>query len=427
MKNTIQKKTILSAVLGNVFEAYDIANFLFLAPFIAQNFFAPGDYQSRLFKTLGIFLIGFLTRPLGGVALGLVADIYGRKKSLVLSILLASVSTASIVLIPGYATIGPLATGLLICARLGQSFALGGEYVTSVAFLIEHAPPQSKGFAGSWAAVGANVGVLIACIIGAGASYLITYQGWPLWTWRIPFLFSLVGVLVSYWVRKNALESLGFVLENSLTEERTPKKIWLAMKQFIIADKKSVLIIFGLTWLVASSYYIVFTYGPLHLTRVNGLSTLQGLLVAMLSVIILAVLAPFAGKLSDKIGRDKVLLYSATGFLFLAYPYFYILTLPNLPLIICMQCLIAMPAAGLYSIILTFIVEHIPLKMRCSLGSFLYSIASSLFGGTAPLIAEGLINLTHNFLTPAYYLIFCALLGVTALLTERPNGQDLRC
>lgn len=416
MKNIIQKKTILAAVLGNVFEAYDITNFLFLAPFIAQNFFAHEGFQQSFFKTLGVFLIGFLARPLGGIALGLVADLYGRKKSLVMSLVLASFSSALIVVLPGYNTLGSMATFLLICCRVGQSFALGGEYVTSVAFLVEHAPDNQKNFAGSWAAFGANLGVLIASISSACIAYLINQHIWPEWTWRIPFLFSLVGIAVSYWVRRYALESLGFIFENSSMAQRTPRQLWDAMRQFIAKDKTSVTIIFGLTWLVASSYYIVFTYAPLHLVYY---SNMYGLFLAAFSVGFLVLLAPVMGRLADKIGCSKLLFWSAMIFLGLAYPYFKMLGSQNIVLIFIMQGLIAIPAAGLYSLILTFIVGMIPIKLRCSLGSFLYSVASSVFGGVAPLVADQLTRSTGESIVPAYYLMFCAVIGLSAIIAYR--------
>ncbi len=411
---TMKKKNILTAVLGNVFEAYDITCFLFLAPFIAQNFFSHADNKDNLFKTLGVFFVGFLMRPLGGLVLGLVADVYGRKKSLVLSVLLASLSTSLILLIPGYAVWGDVSTFLLVLCRLGQSFALGGEYVIAVAFLVEHAAAHRRGYAGSWAAVGANAGVFIASVVGAAVSYGISHAILPVWAWRLPFLFSLIGILVSYWMRKNALETLGFVLESAAIQKHTPSALWQSMKSFISQDKLSLFIIFGLTWLGASSYYIIFTYAPLHQGFSHTLSNAQALLMTTCSILLLVVLAPLVGALSDKIGRDVVLFFSSIGFLLLAYPYFYFLSFGTGLSMGLMQMIMAIPAAGIYSVILTAIVDLIPITVRCALGGVLYSVASGLFGGTAPLIADRLVQLTGHAVAPAYYLMFCAVVGVVA-------------
>ncbi|MBI5448591.1 MAG: MFS transporter [Gammaproteobacteria bacterium] len=424
MNYHLNKKIIVSAVLGNVFEAYDATCFLFLAPFVANFFFSPDSVNHNLLKTLMVFLVGFLIRPLGGLVLGGVADMYGRKKSLVLSVLLASVFTSFIMLIPGYKQMGSLATFLLICCRLGQSFAMGGEYVTSVAFLIEHAPPEEKGYAGSWAALGANTGVLLAALSSGLVTYFISQSMMPVWAWRIPFLFSLIGIAVTYWIRRYALETLDFVLDHSCIELRKTQLLWQIIKDFLEKDKKKLAMMVGLIGLVSSSYYLVFTYGVLHQCLINHIEV-ETVWIMVFSLMLLILLSPVMGKISDRWGRDNVLFFSSLFFLCLVYPYFYCLSFSSFGWVIFFQCLIAIPAAGLYSVILTVIVEMIPLKARCSLGGSIYGVISGLFGGAAPLIAGMLIQSTGSPLSPAYYLIFCGLMGVAASVALRMQVREV--
>lgn len=413
MNTIVRKKTILTAMLGNIFEAYDITCFLFLLPFITQTFFPADKIEENILKTLSVFFLGFIVRPIGGMVFGVMADLYGRKRVLILSVLIASFSTACIVGVPGYAQWGSLAGFMLVCCRIGQSFALGGEYVTSVAFIIEHVPKSERGYYGSWAAFGANLGVFMAALVCMVVSLAIEKRGYPVWIWRLPFLISLLGIVVSFWIRKNVPEALEFVLENAVTTTRTMKSLLKEANRFFVSDKPRMAIIMVLTCLGASSYYIVFAsisfHGSVQVSHVYRLFS------TMLSVGLLAGLAPFSGKLSDKIGRESMLLWCCFLFLVLSVPYFYLTTYCDLRWMLLMQSVMAFPAAGFYSIILTYIAEMIPVQVRCSVGGFFYSVFAGVFGGAAPLVASLLVRVSHNPMAPGYYLMAIAFLCILSL------------
>ena len=161
---------MLAGAVGNVLEWYDFGLFGFFAPTIARQFFPREDGLAALMETFGIFATGFLMRPLGGLVFGHIGDRLGRKRALELSVLLMAVATTMLGLLPGHAAIGVAAPVLLTALRLLQGLSIGGEYVGSMSFLAEHAPPGRRGFIGSWS----GSSVVLGSLLGSGTAALCT-------------------------------------------------------------------------------------------------------------------------------------------------------------------------------------------------------------------------------------------------------------
>lgn len=417
MSNIFNKKAIFSASLGNVFEAYDLSCFLFLSPLIAKTFFPAENLAINILKVFAVFFVGFIVRPLGGLILGRVADVFGRKLALLSSILLASVSTFLLVCLPSYASIGVMASILLLVIRILQSFAFGGEYITSVVFIIEHAPQNKKAFYGSFAAMGANVGVFFAAALSGFVFYCLEHFPFMQAYWRLPFLFSFFGVVFSYWMRRSIPETKAFIFDES---ENTLPPLKKSFKLFFESHQKSIFLIIFLSALSATSYYSLFSALPLMQIQNASLHHALQLFSTMISVFFLALFAPLAGYLADRFGMKRILFSSSILFIVFSYPYFYYFQQANFKAIFIWQILMVVPGSGFYSVVLSYIAELVPLRLRCALGGFLYSLSAGVFGGAAPIMMASLISWKGPSMGPAFYLMGVASLTVLTLTLHRP-------
>ncbi len=408
---------ILSGIFGNILEQYDIIIFGFMAHYIANAFFPPSNEITRLFSAFYIFLIGYATRPIGGLFFGFLSDYLGRKRTLIFSILLMGIATAVIGALPTYATIGSAATLLLLLCRILQGLAVGGEYITSIAFLVEHSPPNRMGFMGSWAAVGVNTGNLIASLLSFTTIYAITHLLLPGWTWRLVFLITLIGAVLGLWIRTKSNETLPFIRENSSETIHFGRSHWSSVLQTLKTKKKESFFIIVLTSLGTCVTYLIYLYAPLHAAIFNHSSRWQVFGINAISITVLILLIPFFGHLSDKIGRKKLLLFSSVMFLIFAYPLFWAASYGSLGMFLAIQIMLSIGVASFHSIAPVVIVEIMPVKVRCTMSGFLYGIAASLFGASSPIIALTLVKYTHNYLSPSYYLISFSIIGVISIMS----------
>ena len=195
----MNNRTLLAVLGGNSLEWYDFMIYAGLAPIISRVFFPHVDTHSSLILTFGVFAIGYLSRPLGGLLIGYLGDRLGRRKALILSISLMALPTAAVGFLPTYSQIGIAAPLLLLALRLIQGFAVGGEFPSAMSYLAEIAPRERRGYVGSFAMVGVLVGLLLANIVTLSANTILTAAEMADWGWRVPFLLALLlAVLVIY-------------------------------------------------------------------------------------------------------------------------------------------------------------------------------------------------------------------------------------
>lgn len=211
-KNHLLKNTV-GGIFGNILEWYDFAIFGFIAPIIGTLFFPEDDAMAGLIKTYGIFAAGYLMRPLGGVVFGFIGDKYGRKKALQLSIFMMAIPTVLLGCLPTHEQLGITATLLLILLRLLQGISVGGEWVGSVSFLVEIAPPGKKGLQGSWTLFGAIGGILLGSLVVTLMNNTLGNDAMLAWGWRIPFLAGILILIIGSWLRKGLVESPDFLKE----------------------------------------------------------------------------------------------------------------------------------------------------------------------------------------------------------------------
>ena len=408
------RKAVGAAVMGNLLEWYDFAVYGYLATIVARNFFPQEDEKTALLSTFATFGVGFVVRPLGGILIGRLGDVRGRKAALMLTIFLMAFGTVLIGLIPTYASIGLWAPALLVFARLLQGFAAGGEWGGSTSFIVEWAPHGRRGLYGSFQQSSLAAGLLLGSGIAALFSTVLAPEDMESWGWRIPFLLGGILAPVGIYMRRNIDETPAFRKAQTQTREiRAPSGPSLAGKAF------------GFTVLWTSAYYMMLTYMPTFTQQHVGLSRTEALWSNTLGLLVLVVVIPFAGALSDRVGRKPLLLACCLAFALLSHSMFETMVAQgSLALVMAMQVLFAVMIAAFSGPGPAAIAEIFPTHMRSTWMSAGYSLAVAIFGGFAPFIATWLIGRTGSPLSPTWYVIGAAVVSTLVILRLPETAHD---
>ena len=408
------RRAVTAAVVGNLLEWYDFAVYGYLAIILAKKFFPAGDEFTALLSTFAAFGVGFLVRPLGGIVIGRIGDLKGRKPALMITIFLMAAGTMLIGSIPTYESIGILAPILLVIARLMQGFAAGGEWGGSTAFIVEWAPANRRGFYGSFQQASVAGGLLLGSGVAAFFSTTFTPEQMDNWGWRIPFLLGGILAPVGIYMRRNIEETPAFretAVKKTETKEVSP--LSLAGKAF------------GFTILWTVSYYIVLSYMPTFTQKFAGLSRTESLWSNTVGLCVLVIAIPFAGYLSDKVGRKPLLLISCLSFALLTYPLFQLmLTGATFATVMGAQVIFAFMIAAFSGPGPAAISEIFPTKIRSTWMSAGYSLAVAIFGGFSPFIATWLIGKTGSPLSPTFYIIAAAIASTAVIWSLRETAHD---
>ncbi len=421
LRTHLIRNTIGGAV-GNILEWYDFAVFGYFAPVIGSQFFPSEDKLASMISAFGVFAAGYLMRPLGGVIFGSIGDRLGRKKALQLSVFMMALPTILLGLLPTHAQIGIMASVLLVVLRLIQGVSVGGEFIGSISFISEIAPPQRRGFYGSWSPFSAIGGVMLGSFVATIIHAFLPESAIHQWGWRLPFLAGFAVAIFGLWMRKGMGESPDFEKHRASGDvEKNP------VFQVIRSMPGEVLHVFALVVIMGGGFYMLFVWWPTYLTKIIPHPVPHALLVNTLSMLMLMILTPFMGYVSDRWGRRRVLLSSTAGFVVCAYPLFlYSNHGVFMGALVC-QFIFVILMSGIQGPISATMVEMFPTKTRFSGIAVGYNISLAVFGGTAPLISTWLIHKTHHDVTaPAYYLMAMALVSFAAALFVRSKrGQDL--
>ena len=208
MSPATKYKTVGAGMIGNVLEWYDFAIYGYFAAAIGRQFFPHQDPVAQLLSAFGVFAVGYLMRPIGGALIGHIGDRFGRRAALIFSVVAMAIPTFLIGLLPGYATIGLAAPIALTLLRMVQGLSVGGEYTSSMVFLVEHAPEGRRGLVGALTSCGTHVGILLGSAVGAGFAATMSEAALEAWGWRIPFLLGLVVAIAGYVLRRHVQETL---------------------------------------------------------------------------------------------------------------------------------------------------------------------------------------------------------------------------
>jgi MHS family proline/betaine transporter-like MFS transporter len=405
-------RLIIASSVGNALEFYEILVYGYFAVTISKVFFPAANEAVSLLVTLGTFGISFLARPVGAIFLGAYGDRKGRKQALTLSILLMTIGTGLMTVMPSYASVGLLAPLLVIAARLLQGFSVGGEFASSTAFLVEHRPDRA-GFFASWQWSSQGLAALVATGLGVLLTTSMSAETLQAWGWRIPFAVGLLIGPVGYYIRNQLGETPEFIAAGEGGEARNPLR-----DLFVGQWDRLVLTIAAVAASTSSQYILV--YMPTYAIRELNLPASIAFTAAVSAAALQTLVVPFVGIWVDKVGQTRVMIGAAILFMLTAYPAFVLLdAAPSLGVLIAMVCWIGLLKSFFSGALPSLMAKTFPVATRVSGMSLSYNISVPIFGGFAPFFAQSLIGLTGSKLAPSYYMIATAALSLVALLVLR--------
>jgi len=418
-----QSRIILGVLLGNLIEAFDMAICGLLSVYLAR--YLIGEGSRGLIVVFSTFFAGYLARPLGAFALGLFSDVYGRKITLAASIIAMGIATAGIGFIPSHEVIGGYSMILLLILRVIQSFSCGVEYLNSSAYLVENAKVSNKGFSGSWASFGSTAGLLTASIVTLMVTWVVQiYPQTESYIWRVPFILALIGSSIGLYIRMCLPESLEYILFYSEQPKPNVEKIFKDAFKYCLQNKIKSLHVFFLSGLGVTTTFLFYIYGPTQ-AHIYGLFTDNQILISnIVSLIVLLCAFPIAGKLSDKISQDKLVIIASCGFVVFSNLFFSTLASGNYLYFIIAQSLISIPSGIYYATVPVMLTNMFPLNLRCTVLSVIYAVAASFSAGFTPLISLILMQKTHSSSSPALIIAGLVLMTFVTLVIKRFHQRN---
>ncbi|MCD6066140.1 MAG: alpha-ketoglutarate transporter [Bacteroidetes bacterium] len=383
-------KNIIGGSIGNLVEWYDWYAYSAFALYFSVVFFPKQSATAQLLNTAGIFAVGFLMRPVGGWLFGSIADKYGRKKAMTLSVWLMSGGSLLIAITPSYASIGVAAPILLLLARLIQGLSVGGEYGVSATYLSEMATQNRRGFYSSFQYVTLIGGQLIALGIQIILQkVLLTEEQLSDWGWRVPFVIGAMLSMVALYLRSSLHETSAF--------EYQKKKKDKGSIRALLQHPKAVLTVVGLTLGGTLAFYTYTTYMQKFLVNTVHLSKETSTLLSFLSLLIFALLQPVFGSLSDRIGRKPLLIGFGIAGTICTVPLLTALSHTQSPVFAFMLLLIALIIVSGYTSINAVVkAELFPAEVRALGVGLPYALTVAIFGGTAEYLALWFKEANHE-------------------------------
>jgi MFS family permease len=399
-------KQIAGVAAGNALEFYDFVTYSFFAVQIGRSLF-PGDASQSLILSLATFGVGFVSRPLGGLIIGRMADRRGRKPAMILSFALMGIGIAGLALTPSYRVAGVAASILAVLFRLLQGFALGGEVGPNAAFLMEAAPPGRRGFYLSIHLATADVAVLVAGIVGLALSSLLSPAQLDAWGWRIAFLIGASIVPFGLALRRT--------LEETLPAEAKEPAPPGSLRPLMVTAAGGMLILgAGTISNYTLAYLTTYAQDTLHmaLRSAFGATVVLGLASASSDLA--------TGWLVDRYGPKRVLVGPWIVLILLAVPTFYLLNVLRSPsaLFGATAVLTVLHIFGSSAAILLFI-QALPARVRAGSLSLVYALAIAIFGGSTQLMEKLLIRWTGNPVAPGWYMVCAVAAGLVGTLLIR--------
>ncbi|MFJ1255882.1 MFS transporter [Cupriavidus sp. CuC1] len=398
--------SIAAITIGNGLEFYDFVVYSFFATLIGRLYFPVSDPTGQLLLSFATFGVGFLMRPLGGLLIGMYADRVGRKPAVALTLWLMGLSSVIFVVTPTYAQIGMLAPIMILLARLVQGFAIGGEMGASTALLLEYADNRSRGFYTSWQPFSQGLAALFGALVGLFLSNVLEPAALEAWGWRAAFVIGILVIPVGLVIRRRLEETAPAAAES---ESGSTMQLLREHRRALVA---SILLMIG----VASSTYIVVYYLSNYAVSQLHMPLSLGIWAACVAAGVQVVLSPFAGWLSDRVGRRPVVLWSRVALLLMIYPAFVLINAePSLTRLLLVVGCLSVPMSMTSPASMVLVSEVLPQRLRATGLSIAYCVAIAIFGGFAQFFSTELIHLTANPNAPALYVIGCGLVSLIGL------------
>ena len=415
-----QTGTVIRVVSGNFMEMFDFFLFGFYASAIAAAFFPAGDELASLLLTFMTFGAGFLMRPLGAIFLGAYVDRVGRRQGLIVTLALMAMGTLLIACVPDYATIGYLAPALVLIGRLLQGFSAGVELGGVSVYLSEIATPGNKGFYVSWQSASQQVAVVAAAALGFLLHEMMAPAEISAWGWRIPFFVGCLIVPVLFFLRRSLQETEAFKARKHRPELHEIFRSMVSNWGLVISGMM-------LVSMTTVSFYLITVYTPTFGKNVLHLSSTDALVVTALIGISNFIWLPLMGALSDRIGRQPLLVCFTVLTILTAYPALHwLVQSPSFGRMLEVELWLSFLYASYNGAMVVALTEVMPVEVRTVGFSLAYSLATALFGGFTPAIATGLIEYSGDKAAPGWWMTLAAVCGLfaTLLLYRRQARQQ---
>ena len=406
-------RIISAGIIGNVIEYYDFAIIGFMAVIMGQLFFPSSDPFLSLLGAFGAFAAGMIMRPIGAIFFGHIGDKISRKYALLVSLLMMTLPTFLIGLLPTYAQVGLIAPVLLVLLRMIQGFSVGGEYASSIVYLVESSPKENQNLYGSFVSLGAKLGMAI----GAGfCGLLVAHYGDDVmleWAWRVPFLVSIVLALFGLYLRRH--------LEDDYQAEKSKE---IPIVEIVRHHRKPFwryLILASAIWMF---YYTLFIYLPIWLQTHAELSKNQASSLNTYSIFLGVLFIPVMAIVADRLGSLRVMRYAAISTAILIIPIFWLMLSKDIVGITIAITVMTVLLCAFQAPIFASTVNAISVtKYRASFTAVILGSAAGIVGGTTPALMTLLTNLTSEPLAPA---IMIALFSLIALITSTTSDTSIR-
>ena len=420
-----QRRVAFATIVGTTIEWYDFFIYATAAGLVfAQVFFAPAGESIGLLLAFASVGISFLFRPLGAFLAGHFGDRIGRRPMLVLTLILMGISTTLIGVLPTYETAGLLAPVVLLLLRILQGISAGGEWGGAVLMAVEHAPPARRGRAGAFPQLGVPLGMLLASAVTAVMTgWISPGDAFVEWGWRVPFLLSIVLIVVGYLVRRAVEESPVFT---EIAEKKQQTKV-PAAELFRKHWRLVLLAALVFAGNNAAGYMATGGFIPSYATGEKvGLDRTDVLLAITFAAAMWFVFTLLSGFLSDKIGRKRTYLIGFGAQALMVFPLFWLIDTGSLPLLYLAVGLFAVGLGLSYGPQAAWYSEIFPASVRFSGVSISYALGAILGGAFAPTIAQALINSTGTSASVSLYLLVMTAVSIGAVLMLRDrSGIDL--
>lgn len=399
-------RAVSAACVGNVMEWYDFAVYGAFAGVLGRVFF-PADGANALFAAFAVYGVAFLVRPFGALVVGRLGDARGRKPALVVVVMMMSVATAAVGLLPTYAAVGLVAPLLLVALRCLQGFAAGGELGVSAVFIAEQAPADRRGRWCAWHTATMVLGIALALAVAAVIVAVVPADelddGW----WRVAFLLAIPLGYVGVYLRRRAEETPLFLDAAAQQTRARSESTWEAHRGGLVTG-------FAVVAAGSLAFNTFFVYLPNAVAADTAIELDQALAMAFAGLAVAVISALLSGRLSDRVGRRPVVL-AATG----------VLTVTGVPLVgwassgSLMGLVIADVVAGLLvgaALSVAMLTEMFPTAVRARAVAMSAGLATALIGGTAPLVQHAVVTLSDLLVAPGLYVAGVAAVAFVAVL-----------
>jgi MFS transporter, MHS family, proline/betaine transporter len=414
----VSRGSTVIAAFSTIVEWYDFTLYLYFATVLSRVFFGGGE--ASLLTTLAGFAVAYLMRPLGAMFFGHVGDRYGRRTTLLLSVALMSAAMLAMGLLPTRAVIGDAAGWVLIALRCVMGFAVGGEYTGVVAYLLECARPDRRGFITSFAAASSEVGALLAVGVSALTVSAMSSADLDRWGWRIPFLFG-AAIAVSVWIARAWMhESPDF--ERQCAEGTVPAN---PLRHTVTHHRAGVARAFAISALGSITYYVGITYVPAFLTTVGKLSEADSLWLSTGAAVVVILVTPFVGAWSDRVGRKPVLALLCLSSALLPTVMFWLMARGSHAEALLGAVILAGVAGGVSAVGAVATAEQFRGEGRLSGLALGATMATAVFGGLTPWLAQLLVERTGWPSMPGIMIAAVALAVLPVFLTMRETNPTV--